>query len=309
MRTAGWMFLFTAMLAAQESRTYSSSSLDINGHRVYDPQVTLTKSKDGTERTEKMQSLNGRLVPLETVEDRVVRDDASGKVVERSIRRYDSEGRPTQPEKVVIEQTSTTVRTTVYRGDLNGNMPAVERSVTETHKNGSTENSDTVVERRSLDGSFEAVEKRSAVKTESSGGYQENATTYRRGANGFYEALRVVTEHNESGGTATDNVAEYEPGSQGNLESHSQSVRTISKRPDGSQSAQVDLFSKRVPGIARSSDAHGLQLEERQIIERRSDSGDAMTETVSVRRPTVSDPGALGPPKVISETVCRGQCK
>jgi hypothetical protein len=34
-----------------------------------------------------------------------------------------------------------------------------------------------------------------------------------------------------------------------------------------------------------------------------------MVETVSVRRPTVSDPGTLGPPRQLSQTVCKGDCK
>src|SRR5450432_2301756 len=96
-------------LAAQQSSTSVQVTRDLNGNPVYGPEVTQTKSKSGMERTEKIQSINGRTVP-----------------VERIVRRFDQTGNPSPPEKTVIEEqkqpAGATVRVTTYRGDLNGNM-------------------------------------------------------------------------------------------------------------------------------------------------------------------------------------------
>src|SRR5579864_6193996 len=111
------IFCVSVMLAAQDTSTVKTMEVDINGHRVTQgPQVSTTESKTGSQTTETVQSINGRTVPLERVEDRVVRDDASGRVTERIIRRYDLTGNPLAPEKVVIEEDkgpngSSTVRT------------------------------------------------------------------------------------------------------------------------------------------------------------------------------------------------------
>ena len=73
--------------------------MDVNGNRVSNgPQVISTKTATGSEITEMRQSVNGRMVPLERVEEKVLRDDASGRLVERIIHRYDAQGNPTAPE-------------------------------------------------------------------------------------------------------------------------------------------------------------------------------------------------------------------
>ena len=50
------------------------------------------------------QSINGRTVPMEQVEERVLRNDASGKVTERIIRRYDPQGNALPPARETIEE-------------------------------------------------------------------------------------------------------------------------------------------------------------------------------------------------------------
>jgi hypothetical protein len=52
-----------------------------------------------------------------------------------------------------------------------------------------------------------------------------------------------------------------------------------------------------------------LKLQEQQIIERKPGSGQTLVETITVRRPSVSDPKTLGPARQLSETVCKGNCK
>ena len=305
----------TGVLCAQQASITTTTGVDINGHRVADgPQITRTKSATGSTTTETMQSVNGRMVPLERVEERVVKEDASGRVVERLIRRYDSQGNLTQPVKETIEEqkrpdgTSTT-QTTTYRGDVNGNMQLTEKTVTQARKSDSQESSETVVQRPSVNGSIETVEKRSTSKTKQPGGaYQEETNVSRISPNGgFYTAVRQTTEHSQQGTESTDNTAEYEVGPTGQLQLHGQSVSKTVARPDGSKDVVVDIFGQNVPGI---TDAAGrLKLQEQQIVQRTAGPSGAFTETLSVRRPTISDPNKLGPERQISQTTCKGDCK
>lgn len=307
------IFIFSAALAGQDASVSQTTMVDINGHRVPNgTEVVTRQSKTSSETTEKMQSINGRTVPLERVEEHVLRDDASVKVVERTIQRYDPTGNPTSPEKIVIEENkvpggSSTVLTTKYTGDINGRLQVTERTTTQNQVSGSTQTADTVVERPTVDGSFEAVEKRTTVKVKQANGFEEAAITYRKDPSGnLYAARRRVTDHSESGKRTSDNTAEYEVGPTGRLELHGQTVATAEKRPDGSEDVQVDIFGKNVPGVV--NDTASLQLKEHQIIERRPGAR-GLVETLSVQRPTVSDPNKLGPPKQVSETVCRGKCQ
>jgi hypothetical protein len=306
--------VFTLALCAQDSSVTTSTSVDINGRRIVNgPQTDQTRSKTSAETTERMQSINGRMVPIERVEEHVVRDDASGRVVERTIRRYDATGNPTTPVKETVEEQkrpdgSSTIQTTRYQGDINGNMRLIERSITDIRKSGSAQTADTVLERPTVNGSLETVEKKSTVTVKDGSGYREEATTYRRDGNGgFGVAVRQTTEHTEQGGQATDNTAEYEIGADGRLQLHSQTVANTVTRPDGSKDSVVNIFGHSVAGTVDASDTR-MKLYEQQIVEQKPGPGSSVVETLSVRRPTVSDPNALGPAREISQTVCKGKC-
>ena len=300
------------VLCAQQSSVTSTSAVNINGDRVADgPTVVRSKANGRSETTEVVQSINGRSVPIERVEERVVRDDSSGRLVERLIRRYDANGNPTPPAKEIIEEQkrpdgSSTKQVTTYRGDINGNMQVIERSTTQLQTSGSTENAETVVQRPTLNGSLETVEKQSAVKVKQSSGYTEDKTTYRRDGNGsFRPAVRETTEHSEQGQQSNDSTAEYELGSNGQLQLHSQKVTRTVKAADGSKDQVVDIFGQNVPGTV---DPGGLKLFEQQLIQSKVRPNEVV-ETLSVRRPSVSDPKTLGPARQLSETVCRGKCE
>src|SRR5580658_10803384 len=141
-------------LMAQQSSVSGSTSIDVNGNVVADgPTISQTKSANGSQTVVTTQSINGRTVPMEQVEERVLRNDASGKLTERIIRRYDPQGNPLPPARETIEEEkrpdgSSTIQSTTYRTDINGNMQVTERSVTDTHKNSSGETSETVVQDR-----------------------------------------------------------------------------------------------------------------------------------------------------------------
>jgi len=130
------LWLAGSMCAQQSSRQYSSYTYDVNGHPVGGRVITASAGPHGTTRTERVQSVSGHSVPLETVQEK-------GKVIERVIQRYDQDGRPTPPEKIRIEERKagggrTVITATTYRGDLNGHFRVAEKSVTETVKHGDT---------------------------------------------------------------------------------------------------------------------------------------------------------------------------
>ena len=53
--------VFSLTLWAQDPSVRTTTEVDINGRRVQDgPQVSETKSKNSTETTERMRSINGR---------------------------------------------------------------------------------------------------------------------------------------------------------------------------------------------------------------------------------------------------------
>jgi hypothetical protein len=312
MRLVLTAILMGGFLGAQQVSNSTTSTTDLNGQRVPGPDILEKKYKNGLERVEIRQSINGRMVPAEQVEEHVIRDDASGRVVERVRRRFDPNGNPGPSEKTVIEEVkgtngASTIRQTTYRGDINGGMQLAERSLTEVHKTGGDETTETVVERRTINDSFEPVEKDEIVQTKTGDGYQRTTVIQRKGTDGFYDAQRDVTEHSERNGQATDNTSEYEVGSSGSLALHSQTVAHSTKRADGSQISEVDIFGKAVPGTIGASDS-GLKLQERDVVERRP-SGSGSVEIVSAQRPTISDPGVLGPIQVISQKTCTGACQ
>jgi hypothetical protein len=306
-----------AGLCAQGTSVSVSTTTDLSGNIVPTGQeVIQTKTPTGSETIYATQSINGRTVPLEKVDVKVVRDDASGRVVERTIQRYDQQGNPMTPERETIEETkmpdgSSTIQTSTYRGDINGNLQIAQKTVTEVHKSGSQETDETVIQKPTINGSLDTVEKQSQVTVkDASGGYHQDATTYRRdGSGGFYPAVRTSTEHVQRGSEVTDNTAEYEIGStNGELQLHSQKVSKTVTAPDGSKEAVVNIFGRNVAGDL-NSDPTSLKLQEQQVIEQKPGANDTVTQTLSIRRPTISDPNTLGPAQQLSQTVCKGACK
>ncbi|MGA3025472.1 MAG: hypothetical protein ABSF98_11940 [Bryobacteraceae bacterium] len=294
--------------------TYDLDTRDVNGAPM--PGISGSYSRAGGETriTETRQSLNGHSVPAERVEERVVRDEGGVRVVERQIERYDPNGNPLPREKQVVTTTthadgSMNEQREVWRGDFNGNMALAERTGTESRRNGSTVTSETTVERPSLNASMDVVEKRKAVRTDGApGAYEQNETVWRNGQSGFYEAVRRITEHHEEGGRSSQNTAEYEIGATGALVLNSQTVRNAFKAPDGSQTTETTYLDRSAAGSVVDASDPGLKLRAQEIVERAPGPGGSVRETVSVRRPSISDPGHLDPARKISETVCHGDC-
>lgn len=305
--------LMSALALAQTSSV--SYLTDLNGRRVEGIATVTTKAAPGTtETTDLRRSVNGREVPLEQVETRVLREDASGKTVEKIIKRYDQTGRLATTEREVIEEQKradggSTARSTVYRSDINGRPLEAERRVTETRVQGSMMVAETAVERPSISGSFEIAAKNTRVIEKTATGDNLTDTDFRKTQDGqFTEAYRRVIAETKSGATTKVQAAEYEPGVTGRMELARQSVATTTKQPGGASVTELNLYS-RSPENGRTQRADApQQILEQQIIERVPGPNGQVTEVVSARRPSVSDPNRLGELRKISETVCRGKC-
>jgi hypothetical protein len=309
-----YVFALMGSLAAAQSvaTTYTT---DINGNRVAAATVVASAQPGAEEATQITQSINGRTVPMQRTETRVLSKDANGSVVETIVRKYDPNGQVGSTERVVTETQTrpngSTVHATTYRSDVNGNMAAAERSTVESEKQGGVTTTQSVTERPAPGGSFQAVEKTTRVSEVSGDKTHDDEIVYRRalGSGGdFSQAVRDVKDITHTGNVITETSAHYEPvatASQMRLVQQSQSTTT--KHPDGSETSQVNLYGSSWTGNVSDGDAP-LALREQDIIERQKGPGGNVTEILSVRRPTPADPNRLGPATKVSETVCTGKC-
>ena len=300
--------LASSALFVSEALSQSSTTVftpDLNGGAN---QTQSTTSSSG-QRTELSRSVNGRQVPLQQSDEKVIRQDANGRVTERIVRKYDPNGQLVSTERIVTEMQrvagGSRTRETSYRGDINGQMQELERRTTNTQVQGQTAHSDTVVERPNINGAFEPAEKQTDVIETRDGSRHEDETVYRRSGNGsFYEATRQVKDQEKTGDKTVDHLAYYEPGVTGAMQLKSQTVSTTTRNANGAEVTEVNIYANSVDGKVQDN-AAAQQIKEQQIIERVK-SGTTLTETVSVRRPTISDPSRLGDSRKVSETVCKG---
>jgi hypothetical protein len=305
------IFLAITALAASAQSTSATYTKDLNGNRVEGKQISTSANGD---RTERYQSINGRQVPVEQVTERVVSQDANGKVTERIVQKFDPTGRPALTERVMIEEHKlpdggSTVRETTYRNDTNGSSRETERKTTETRVNGSTATSSTVIDRPGMSGTFETVEKRSAVTDGPAENQRTTESVYSRSlSGGFQETVRAVKTASKVNDTLKETTATYEPGLNGQLQLDSQTESTSHKQPDGTEVIQRDVFAQTVSGNVQGSTG-ALRVKEEQVIQRRTNPDGSVAETVSVRRPAVSDPNRLGDLQKVSETLCKGKCQ
>ncbi len=295
--------LSSVVLDAQQ---ISTSIYDINGHPVPGASISVA----GNSKRETVHSVNGRSVPVQSVEDKVLSDSAGVKIVERTVRKYDANGNPSPPEKIRIEERknsdgSGTVATTTMRADLNGNYSLAERTLSESRKAGDTLSTETRVERPTLNGAIQLVERREeSLRALPGGAASQSVSVYKRDSNGnFGETAKETMERTVSGGKTIENSVVYEA-TNGRLDLVRQTVANIDKTATG-EVREVNVFVADAPGRVAGSADRKPQLQQQQIIEKSAVAG-GTTETLKVRRAT--DAGLSAPQKV-SETVCRGDCK
>jgi len=294
--------------AAQEAKTLSTHTYDVNGNRVSAGVV----SWQGPYKTEKVQSINGRNVPLESVEERVISEGPGGRVVERLIRRYNDDGQPGLSERQRIEETknpdgTTNVNASIYDSDLNGAMTLRERRISTASKSGEVLRTQTRIERPNVNGSADVAEMRVQVTTGDEKNSHTDVTVLRRTINGgLAEAERQIIQSQVQNGDKTTTTAEYNTSVTGRMDLTGQTVSRLTRHADGSEVQIVDVYGAVAPGRAINDNRSGPQLREQRIIETRV-GPDKVVESFSVRRATLES-GDLGPAAKISETVCTGAC-
>ncbi len=302
------LFVAASALAAAQSAA-TTWTTDINGNRV--PGGAGTSANGVT--TDLRQSINGKEVPLEQVEEKVLSKNGSTTVTQRIVRHYGPGGQVVATERIVTEATTnsdggSTVHATTYRSDVSGNMAEAERKTVETRKVGASTMTDTAIEKKDLNGSFSVAEKSTSTSEPTSDGKRENSTVYLRDANGnLYEAQRIATVEKKTGDQTVSNTAIYEPGLNGNLSLARQSVTKTTTNPDGSSSQEVEIFGRASDGRAREAGAPPA-LTEKRTIERQKGAGGAVIERETVQLPSVNNPGKLDAAQTVSETICRGVC-
>lgn len=304
---AVWLACAALWGQQRESQTYV---FDPNGRRT---EWTVAIQGEG-QTSETVRNLNGRQVPVQQTEETVTRKPDGTVVVERLIRRYDSNGSPLPPERIVTETTTRADGTllevsTVYRSDVNGRLSPAEKAVREARREGGRTVSETRVERSSVNGRFELLEKRAATETVRESGAEKSSehdeTVYLRDPNGlFVPARRRITRARESGGRAEQQVEEYEAATTGTLRLSRQVVSLTEKKPDGTENTVVDVYGVAAPGRAIEPGA-GAQLRERQIFTSRQSADGTVVTVFAVQRPSLNSPKELGRPETVSETVTR----
>jgi hypothetical protein len=274
--------------------------------------ATTTVSTDHTQ-TVLTRSINGREIPLEKTETRLLSKSENGSVIETIVRRYDRNGQLTSTERTVSEvrnrPNGLTTKSTTYTTDINGVLRETERRTIDTEKQGDTARTETVIERPVINGGLQTVEKRSAVIENRAEATHQDETVYRRGSNGdFSVALRKIADTTRKDNTTTEVTDLYEPiGEVNRLQLSRQQVTTTVAQPDGSETRQVDYYLPALPGVAGAA-GESPKLWEQDTVQRKKQSDGGVVETVTARRADPNHPNQLGPAQQVSETVCRGNC-
>lgn len=312
------LFLLTTAVASlafaqSSSRQYVTRTYDSDGRAQVSGSSAATSAAGGSSHSETARSINGRSVPLEQVEEKVLSDGPSGRVVERVIRRFDSNGRAVSSEKVRTEERrdaagGSTKVTTVYDSDINGRFAVRERATEQTTRSGETMRTEATVERPNINGSLGTFEKRQSVQTGPESNRLTSVEIYRDNGNGgLAHAARQTIQSVKAGDEVTETTAVYNTAITGQMELAGQTVSRTQKNADGSEVQVVDVYGGNYEGRAASGYEAGLKLREQQLIERRPGQGGALVETFSVRRSNLES-GTLGPARKVSETVCTGKC-
>ncbi len=301
------------MLPAQERRQYEAYTYDGSGNRYGGRVYGEVRTPGQVSKTERVISVNGRAVPVEEIQEKVLKDIPGHRVVERIVRRYSQDGRPASVEKIRIEERrdpsgKRTTVATVYEGDLNGRFRVRERQVTEAVKRGETTEAVTVVERPSVSGSMQVVERRQVRELEKQNGLSREVMIYRPAGGRFVPAAREVTEIVREGNRETAVTTQYNNvTADGRMGFAGKTVKEIVRRPDGSQRQVINIYGTAAPGRPVTGSG-GEQLREQILVESQVLPDGSVVERTGVRRVSLSDPNRLEAYQPVSEVICRGNC-
>jgi len=303
-----------ALWAQPQSRQYTTYGYDVNGRRVAAGTVSEGRTDARSNSVDRIQSLNGRTVPTETVEETVLSEGPNGRVVERMVQRYDQQGRLAEKERVRIEEERNpggelVVTESVYRTDLNGSFALQERSTTRTTTAGAATNTTTEMQRLGLSGSFQVVERQTSVERAHENGRTRTASTWRVDASGrLTEQERAATELRTTEGGETETTTIYSA-VRGEMEFVEQVVTTTETRTDGSEVSEVSVYGAAATGRSITGSGGDAVLKEQQLIEREPGPDGSMIERVHFRSASLSDAGGMEPYRLITEVICTGQCQ
>ncbi|MDX2153625.1 MAG: hypothetical protein SFV54_22980 [Bryobacteraceae bacterium] len=267
-------------------------------------------------RTSTYRGANGEAVvmpqpPKVKVEEKVLREDASGRVVERVVRPFDSEGRPLPIEKTVIEESKgadggSVVRTTVYRADISGHLKLTQRETLQVSGSKDYTQEQRIVERPDLNGGLAVAEKSQAVTQSNGSDSKRDMVVFRPALSGRFEtAYREVSQSRTVGGRTEVQTDKYEAASTGNMTLTGQETSSTTRQPDGTMVQEVTVYGLAAPG--RVAQPGKPQLREQRVVETKPVAGGTV-ETVSIRRPSVTDQKLPAGYTKVAETVCAG-CK
>lgn len=295
----------------QANRESGTVQYDVSGNRIYSGLDVRNVRTNGTAQQVRLRvGSNGREVPIDKIQEKVISEGPNGRVVERTVQLYDADGNPNPPQTIRVEETKRpdggmTVRETVFQTDLNGRQELFERRTKEVRKQGTTTTTDLVTERPTLNASFDPVEKTTTVEREQNGRSTAETSVYRRGVSGqFVESARERRERTEQGGEVVENRTQYELGATGGFQAVNQVNSRVRKAADGSETEEIMVYTNSPAGRA-GNDAPALK--EQRIVERRNANGGTV-ESVFVREALPNDPNKLGPARKTEETVCKGTC-
>ena len=305
------LFLSTSLLA-QTTSVSGTHSYDLNGNRVLESESRQVVSAKGDvlSTSQMMLTINGNIAPLEKIEEKILSKTDTTKVVERTVIPYDANGNPGQPQRVITTERknadgSSSVDRAVYYSDINGGFALAEKEIKvsrPTGANGSTYEK-TVV--RTTQNGEEVIERQQGRIVSDKASSSEEVAIERRDLSGNLQpAGRISIQKEEKDGVVKESKAIYfQEGGQVRLANQTLS-ETIAKK-DGSSITKVNVFGSNSPGRP-ATDAP--EFREQQIIEKVPGPNKSVSETISVRRPTLDGGGTLGPILKLSERNCIGQC-
>ncbi|HEU0121087.1 MAG TPA: hypothetical protein VFQ91_11230 [Bryobacteraceae bacterium] len=288
------------------SRT-SVYTYDANGQRTLAGQQI--SGAGGSEQL--VRNMNGRIAPLEQVEEKVISENGVERIVEKTVRPFDAAGGAQPGQKIRITESkrpdgSKIVDTQIYQGNINGGFSLTERSRATERKEGARLVVDTLIDRATINGALETVEKRAATTTIAGAKTTEDTLVYRKDTSGtFYAAARSVKEVEKRDGHVTENTANYAAGAQRQMELVGQTVTETRQEANGSETRKTSVYGMNAPGRPAAGQP---VLREQQITERNK-TATGTVETFSIRRPAVDNPNSLGPAQKISEKICTGPCQ
>jgi hypothetical protein len=267
----------------------------------------------GDRTTHRVNSPNGRPVPSEEFSERVLKTGPSGKVTERIRKTFDDYGRLVGTERTLIEETKgsgndLTVKETVFHSDLNAGEVETDRRSTEIRARNGEITTTVISQKPGVNRSFSVDERRTTVATGPADNKRIVEVVERpTPAGGFTVSARRETDIVQRGNETKTTTKEFQAKTGTGETLSKQTISTTTRQADGSDVTETSLFVPVGSGKVQSS-GDPLQLQEQQILEKRVAADGSTTEVLSVRQPSSIGSGRLNSARVVSETVCTGEC-